>query len=744
MTLSCSEGLLSAPRTFARVLVIRLVTLLALATVAACSGGGGSGGGGGGGGVVGGGGPPKPPSPPFISASLINFPAGSTPVGFVNGVSVEVIDDDTGDVITTAAVTLNGVAIAYNAANGDYEANMTVAPGDPVTLKVVANGFTSTVSGTQFSSLPAISTPPAGGAWSVNFKNVVGWSGGGATTNASYAIGILDAADPNGNLVWPSTGQIDLEAIGTNTVTVPANALTSTGNRLVVVGLATVLDIPNAAPDSSLVIGGFNYAPIEVTNASVTLLSIAVTAPTPTNLASDHPAFAKGSTQQFVATGTFLTTVSSTINLDITGSVSWSSSDPARATIDTHGLASGVAVGPVAFTATVDQVSGSTLQPTTASISANVVAGFLPGIHYPGSSSTMRLANTALGDLDGDGRADAAVLEEFPGSHVLVYHQSAQGTFGPPQVIATDLKVRGVAIADVNGDGWADLIVSGNSTTATSGFLGRIAVFLQDGTSHTLTGPEELTVSTDNVGMVAVADLNGDSRPDVVSVGAGSGGNGVISLFFQDSNGVLGAEVPLTNFPVLVDGDSQLGDMHVADMNHDGLNDIVLQSDYAQLAVVKQGPAGTFSTPDFYTAQVSPDFRIWTFALADLNGDGLTDVVTSSVGGPVNIFYQNVGGALVGPTKLPFVGEEIYGADLDGDGLNDLILSGGTGASILYQATDHSFLVPPGYVLPTFSSGGSNAIIHQGMSIGDVTGDGLLDIVVAWSNEGVFVLPRRP
>jgi hypothetical protein len=268
-------------------------------------------------------------------------------------------------------------------------------------------------------------------------------------------------------------------------------------------------------------------------------------------------------------------------------------------------------------------------------------------------------------------------------------------------------------------------------------------VFLQDATTHTLTGPQELVVSTDNVGLVVVADLNGDSRSDVVSVAGGSGGNGVISLFFQDSNGALGAEIPLTGFPVLLDGDSFAGDVHVADMNNDGLNDIVLQSDYTQLAVIKQGPAGTFATADFYTVQTSPYFRFDTFALADLNGDGLTDVATSSLNGPINIFYQNGSGTLDGPAKLTsLVGIGIRAADIDGDGLTDLIIGGLGYPVVIYQAADHSFLDPISFVLPTVSDGGT--FTHQAMSIGDVTGDGLPDIVLSWLNEGVFVLPRAP
>jgi hypothetical protein len=87
----------------------------------------------------------------------------------------------------------------------------------------------------------------------------------------------------------------------------------------------------------------------QLTVTSPSLVSIAVT---PAN-----PAIAKGTTEQFAATGTY----SDGSSNDLTASASWSSSNPAVASVTTTGLASGNAQGATTIAASVNSISGSTL-----------------------------------------------------------------------------------------------------------------------------------------------------------------------------------------------------------------------------------------------------------------------------------------------------------------------------------------------------------------------------------------------
>ena len=246
-------------------LLLFSVMLLATLSIALSSCGGGGGGGGGG----------EASGPPFIGAELDSFPTGSVPSGFApagfnSAASVAVLDDSSGASITTATVLMNGVPLTYDVTNQDYEGNVAVAPGGAVNLSVTVGGSTYTASATQFASYPTISAPASGATLDSSIANTVTWSGGAPTASAVYALGVLDAAHSNGQLIWPLDHFIQDVSIAATSFSIPAFNVTG-GNRLVLAGIfSPEVAIPNAAPGSSLVVGGLNYIPVTVTGMPVT------------------------------------------------------------------------------------------------------------------------------------------------------------------------------------------------------------------------------------------------------------------------------------------------------------------------------------------------------------------------------------------------------------------------------------------------------------------------------------------
>jgi hypothetical protein len=123
----------------------------------------------------------------------------------------------------------------------------------------------------------------------------------------------------------------------------------------------------------------------------------------------------------------------------------------------------------------------------------------------------------AAGDLNGDGRLDL-VATGWQDGRVAVLLGAGDGTFSEAMNVrptGAPADLMGVAVADLNGDGRPDLALAG----ITSGFT----VLLNDGTCFaTTTGCPSSNFADTGDEAVAVGDLNGDGRPDVLLAKSGS------------------------------------------------------------------------------------------------------------------------------------------------------------------------------------------------------------------------------
>jgi hypothetical protein len=125
----------------------------------------------------------------------------------------------------------------------------------------------------------------------------------------------------------------------------------------------------------------------------------------------------------------------------------------------------------------------------------------------------------AVGDLNGDGRVDLAVADDVQGVvHVLL--GNGDGTFKQGADIRDDSSPEAVLIADVDGDGKADLVMAGLQSVDIVRGGG-------DGTFRKPVPYVALGVDISALPALAVADVNGDGRPDVISVA------GVVSVMIN-------------------------------------------------------------------------------------------------------------------------------------------------------------------------------------------------------------------
>ncbi len=223
---------------------------------------------------------------PFIGAVVGSFPPGAAPpaAGSNAGASVQVLDPKTAQPVATASVTVNGVALGFDATTGQYVGAVAVAPGDMVTLSVAVGGRSYGASVAEFSAYPEVDPATTRDAWAADSAHVVTWSPGAPTSDAAYILLVLDAL--SGDLVWPLPEGAQVVPAGTTSYTIPSDAL-GVGDRLIVAGLTRQVAIPGAFAGSGLIVAGFGFAPVHVMDDSGRAWALATTTGIPTGGMTD-------------------------------------------------------------------------------------------------------------------------------------------------------------------------------------------------------------------------------------------------------------------------------------------------------------------------------------------------------------------------------------------------------------------------------------------------------------------------
>jgi Bacterial Ig-like domain (group 3)/Calx-beta domain/FG-GAP-like repeat len=314
-------------------------------------------------------------------------------------------------------------------------------------------------------------------------------------------------------------------------------------------------------------------------------------------------------------------------------------------------------------------------------------------------------------DFNGDGKPDLAIGNVL-NKNVSVRLNTGNGTFAGPVNYLVDFNPEALAAADYNGDGKLDLAVGNFLGGPTSAGTFSILIGNGDGTFQSAVtqavgtpfhiaatdlnadGKQDLvaaSASTDKVSVMlgngngtfqspvtypvgsvprtlAIADFNGDSKPDVAVTNSG-GGSTSISILIGNGNGTLQAAVNR-------DIGARPQGMGVGDLNGDAKPDLVVAATNANAVLVLLGNGnGTFQGPESYPTNGTEPLNL---TLADFNGDSKLDVVA------VNAIPPNSFSILRGAGDGTLQAADVKAArnnsffplasDFDVDGKSDLVI----------------------------------------------------------------------
>lgn len=290
------------------------------------------------------------------------------------------------------------------------------------------------------------------------------------------------------------------------------------------------------------------------------------------------------------------------------------------------------------------------------------LAGLRTPVSVGGPSGAAQVVGAA--DFDGDGLVDV-LGQDY--SRLYVLRSCGRGCFVDFQTL--DASAGGmpglIEIADVTGDGKPDVV----SSTL---YSGAVLVYPNRG-DGTLGAPLVSTLSTMSLGYygATIADVNKDGRADLLVVTGlfGSMFPYSLSVYFGGTDGRF-ASPPVTT------GVSDAVRLLSRDVNGDGHADVLTWSAArSEIGVLLGNSSGSFTAG----VAVTLDSPVAEVAVVDLNGDGKLDLASLGIGGKLSLRVGRGDGSFSGTglVTLASTAGTLAAGDLTGDGKVDVVVGSG-------------------------------------------------------------------
>ncbi|HMG67340.1 MAG TPA: FG-GAP-like repeat-containing protein, partial [Chitinophagaceae bacterium] len=351
----------------------------------------------------------------------------------------------------------------------------------------------------------------------------------------------------------------------------------------------------------------------------------------------------------------------------------------------------------------------------------------------------------SIADIDGDGKADIVAANNASGSISILRNTSTSGSisFAGASNVTTSSDPFAVAVSDIDNDGKPDLVVANSYLSGFAGIGNTVTIYRNTSSPGSISFAAGVSFSTGNEPYdIAIGDINGDGKPDlaIANYNNGSGATNDVSILRNTSTAgsiSFAAQTNLTTTKVA-------GGIGLGDIDGDGKPDLAVSNsgifgNYGTSVSVYLNTTTTGSTTlSFGTkADFSTGASPYPVSFADIDGDGKNDLVTANFADDNMTVLRNtsVSGTISFAAQSNFAtgdGNSYLGiGDLDGDGMVDV-------AVVNFGSSSTGNTVS---VLRNASTSGTisfNAKVDlttgtapYKAAVGDLDGDGRADIAVS-------------
>ena len=346
-------------------------------------------------------------------------------------------------------------------------------------------------------------------------------------------------------------------------------------------------------------------------------------------------------------------------------------------------------------------------------------------------------------DLDGDGRND--LIGSTLGSlNITTYLNSGSpGTinFTGRKDFTAAIRTFYIACGDLNGDGKADLVYTGNATNGD-----RIAIMFNTSTPGNINfAPTQLMqVAGKALAKPAIHDLDGDGKPEIIL--SNQGDNQIIVFKNTSNTGSISFDPSFLAFNASNESISTFG-LRIKDVNNDGLADITASSFYGNkvfFLINKSTSSGIDFQPP---VELTLTGTMANHEMEDMDGDGKIDLLTTDIiNNRLNIYLNNSSdGTLSFSAAFPLSANRPLGlqlGDLNGDKKPDILL-GNNNEAKTYGFINTSTKGSLSFNTVLFTDPLTSTAKFANVQIGDLDGDAIPDVVAADRENSVFYTFRN-